>query len=70
MSTQVEGAAPPMILLTAKATLAAGRACLMLTVVEESGDLWRYGSPFAGTLPSQVKIMASMSEPENVMQTR
>lgn len=42
MSTQVEGAAPPMILLTAEATLAAGTACLMLTVVEESGDLWRY----------------------------
>ena len=42
MSTRVEGAAPPMILLTAKATLAAGPVCLMLTVIEASGDLWRY----------------------------
>jgi hypothetical protein len=31
---------PPLI--TAKATLAAGTACLMLTVTEESGNLWRY----------------------------
>jgi hypothetical protein len=42
MSTRVDGAAPPLILLTAKATLAAGPACLMLTVIEESADLWRY----------------------------
>jgi hypothetical protein len=42
VSTRVEGAAPPVILLTAKTTLAAGAACLMLTVVEESADLWRY----------------------------
>ena len=42
MSTRVEGAEPPVILITAKATLAAGAACLMLTVTEESGNLWRY----------------------------
>ena len=42
VSTRVEGAGPPVILLTAKATLAAGTACLMLTVTQESGDLWRY----------------------------
>ncbi len=42
MSTRVDGAEPPVILLTAKATLAAGTACLMLTVTPESGDLWRY----------------------------
>jgi hypothetical protein len=42
VSTRVEGAAPPVILITAKATLAAGATCLMLTVTEESGNLWRY----------------------------
>ncbi|MGH3191496.1 MAG: hypothetical protein ACRDPY_29970 [Streptosporangiaceae bacterium] len=42
MSTRVEGAAPPVILLTARATMAAGTACLMLTVMKESGNLWRY----------------------------
>jgi hypothetical protein len=42
MSTRVDGAAPPLILLTARATLAAGPVCLMLTVTEESADLWRY----------------------------
>ena len=42
MSTRVKGAAPPVILLTARATLAAGSACLHLTVIEESGELWRY----------------------------
>ena len=42
MSTRVDGAEPPVILLTAKATQAAGTACLMLTVTQESGDLWRY----------------------------
>jgi hypothetical protein len=42
MSTRVEGAAPPVILLTAKATLAAGPVCLMLTVTEDSPNLWRY----------------------------
>ena len=42
MSTRVEGAEPPVILVTAKATLAAGAACLCLTVMEESADLWRY----------------------------
>ena len=42
MSTRVEGTAPPVILLTARATLAAGAACLMLTVTEESAGLWRY----------------------------
>lgn len=29
-------------MITAKATLAAGMACLMLTVTQESGKLWRY----------------------------
>lgn len=42
MSTRVEGAEPPIILITAKATLAAGTVCLMLTVIEESTNLWRY----------------------------
>ena len=42
MSTRVEGAEPPVILLTAKAALAAGTACLTLTVIQESGNLWRY----------------------------
>ena len=42
MSTRVEGAEPPVILITAKATLAAGTVCLMLTVIEESANLWRY----------------------------
>ena len=38
MSTRVDGAEPAVILITAKATLAAGAACLMLTVIEESGE--------------------------------
>jgi hypothetical protein len=42
MSTRAGGAAPPLILLTAKATLATGPVCLMLTVIEDSADLWRY----------------------------
>ena len=42
MSTRVEGAEPPVILITAKATLSAGSACLYLTVAQESGNLWRY----------------------------
>jgi hypothetical protein len=42
VSTRVHGAPPPVILITAKATLSAGEACLTLTVTEESGDLWRY----------------------------
>jgi hypothetical protein len=42
VSTRVEGAEPPVILITAKATLAAGTVCLMLTVIEESANLWRY----------------------------
>lgn len=42
MSTRVDGAEAPVILITAKATLAAGTACLMLTVTEESSNLWRY----------------------------
>jgi len=42
VSTRLDGAAPPVILLTARATLAAGAACLMLTVTEESAGLWRY----------------------------
>jgi hypothetical protein len=42
MSTRVDGAPPPVILITAKATLAAGATCLCLTVTQESGNLWRY----------------------------
>jgi hypothetical protein len=42
VSTRVDGAEPPVILLTAKATLAAGTACLMLTATQESANLWRY----------------------------
>ena len=42
VSTRVDGAAPPVIRVTAKATLAAGAACLCLTVVQESENLWRY----------------------------
>ena len=41
MDTRVNGAAPPVILITAKATLAAGTACLCPTVTQESGNLWR-----------------------------
>jgi hypothetical protein len=41
-STRVEGAERSVILITAKATLAAGAACLCLTVIQESGELWRY----------------------------
>jgi hypothetical protein len=42
VSTRVDGAEAPVILITAKATLAAGTACLTLTVTEESSNLWRY----------------------------
>jgi hypothetical protein len=42
VSTKVEGAEPPVILVTAKATLAAGAAYLTLTATQESGNLWRY----------------------------
>jgi hypothetical protein len=42
VSTRVEGADPAVIVITAKATMAAGTACLCLTVIQESGDLWRY----------------------------
>jgi hypothetical protein len=42
VSTRVEGAEGAVILITAKATLAAGTTCLYLTVIEESGNLWRY----------------------------
>ena len=42
MSTRVVSTEPPVILVTAKATMAAGAACLMLTVTQESGDLWRF----------------------------
>jgi len=41
VSTRVDGAEPTVILITAKATLAAGAACLILTVTEESSNLWR-----------------------------
>jgi len=42
VSTRVKGAEPPVILITAKATLVAGAAYLCLTVTQESGNLWRY----------------------------
>jgi hypothetical protein len=42
VSTRVDGAEPPVILITAKGTLVAGSAYLCLTVIQESGDLWRY----------------------------
>ena len=42
MSTRVEGAGPPVIVITAKANLVAGAACLVLTVWQENGNLWRY----------------------------
>jgi hypothetical protein len=42
VSTRVEGGEPPVVLITAKATLAAGTVCLHLTVAQESGNLWRY----------------------------
>ncbi|MGD0606459.1 MAG: hypothetical protein ABSA53_23105 [Streptosporangiaceae bacterium] len=42
MSTRVEGAEPPVVLPTARAALAAGTTWLTLTVIQESGDLWRY----------------------------
>ncbi len=45
MSTRVEGAESPVIMITAKATLAAGAACLYLTVTQERGNLWRYNLP-------------------------
>jgi hypothetical protein len=55
VSTRVNGAEPPVILVTAKATLAAGTACLILTVTEESANLWRYNLSEAGNSsgPSQ-----------------
>jgi hypothetical protein len=42
LSTRVDGAEPVVILITAKAILAAGEAYLTLTVTQESGNLWRY----------------------------
>ena len=42
MSTRVIGAEPSVILVTAKATLAAEETYLCLTVTQESGNLWRY----------------------------
>ena len=42
MSTRVEGAEPPVITITAVAHLMAGKSCLMLTVTEEAGGLWKY----------------------------
>jgi hypothetical protein len=42
MSTRVDGAEPPVIVITAKATMAAGPTYLILTVTEENGNLWRY----------------------------
>lgn len=42
MSTRVEGASPPVVLVTAQATLVAGEMYLILTVKEETVNLWRY----------------------------
>ena len=42
MSTRVEGAEPPVIVITAKANLVAGATCLVLTVWQGNGNLWRY----------------------------
>jgi hypothetical protein len=42
VSTRVEGAEPPVIVITAKANLVAGPTCLVLTVWQENGNLWRY----------------------------
>jgi hypothetical protein len=42
VSTRVKGAEPPVIVITAKATFAAGAACVILTVIQENGNLWRY----------------------------
>jgi hypothetical protein len=42
LSTRVDGAEPAVILITAKAILAAGKAYLSLTVTQESENLWRY----------------------------
>jgi hypothetical protein len=60
VSTRVEGAEPAVILITAKATLAAGTACLMLTVTQKSGDLWRYNlSERKNSRLAQGKIIVS-----------
>jgi hypothetical protein len=42
LSTRVEGAEPTVILITAKAIMAAGKTYLTLTVLQETGALWRY----------------------------
>jgi hypothetical protein len=42
VSTRIDGALPPVIRITAKATLAAGDEYLILTVTEENTGLWRY----------------------------
>jgi hypothetical protein len=42
MSARAEDAVPPLILITAKATFGAGEVCLMLTVIQERENLWRY----------------------------
>jgi hypothetical protein len=42
MSTRVEGAELPVILVTAKAVLIGGTTCLHLSVFQETGNLWRY----------------------------
>jgi hypothetical protein len=42
VSMRVEGAEAPAMLLAAKATMGARTTCLMLTVIEEGGNRWRY----------------------------
>lgn len=42
MSTRVEGAPPPVIRITAQATITAGETYLTLTVKQVAADLWHY----------------------------
>jgi hypothetical protein len=58
VSTRVHGADPPVIMITAKATLAAGTACLCLTVTEEGANLWRYNL-------SQTRTSRTLEEKNN-----
>jgi hypothetical protein len=42
MSTRIEGAAPALVRVSAKAELGAGGAAMRLTVTEEPDGLWKY----------------------------
>jgi hypothetical protein len=59
VSTRVDGAAPPVILITAKATMAAGTTCLCLTVTQESGNLCRRAIPAILNLPKTATTTAT-----------